>query len=65
MYKLFSTFVGCFETASKCRPSVGLCASLAVGLFSLYFVALQATSPKVLCIYQKIISAQATNENFC
>jgi len=46
IYKLFSLFVGHFETASKYRPFIGLRASLAVGLFSLYFVVLQATSRK-------------------
>jgi len=64
MYKLFSTFVGCFQTASKSRPSIGLCADLAVGLYSLYFVVLQATSPKYFLSIKKLFQHKRKMKTF-
>jgi len=69
MYKLSSIFVDWFEAASKYRPSKGLCASVTVDLFSLYFVVLQATSQKYfICIYQNVDASSSRSETpgkFC
>ena len=54
MYKLFCTFVGCFVTASQYRPSIGLRASLAVGIFSRVLCGIASYLTEVLCTIKKL-----------
>jgi hypothetical protein len=64
MYKMLSAFVGFFETASECRPSISLCASLAVDLFPLYFLILIATSQKYFVSIKKLFQHKRQTKTY-